>query len=256
MSTSPDTAARPDWIGVAIYFVVACAISVPLILWRDLDPAGWRSSPIPSWLRPLIAGWGPAVGAVVAMAVRGRHHVRTITFAGTSHVGAALAVLLPIVILAAIAPASTTASPHLLGAVAGFHAFTYALGEELGWRGYLQDALRPLPPIGRYALLGTLWGIWHATTFAGNGSATTVVVRLALFYVVLVAASAGIGAAADRTRSVLVAAACHLFYTFPMMLGGRDRWLALGLLVPAVIVLVHWWPGERRAPAPHTAVTN
>lgn len=249
MSTPRAPTTRPDWAAIALFFAVACGISVPLILWRDLNPASWRRSSIAPWLRPLLVGWGPAAGALAALAIRGRRHARTVTLTGTSPVGATLAVLVPVGILAWLAPARDASAPHLLGLVAGGHAFTYALGEELGWRGYLQDALRPLPPLRRYALLGTMWGVWHATTFAGTRPAAGMALRLAVFYLVLIGASAALGAATDRTRSVLVAAACHLFYTFPTMLGGRDRWLALGLLVPAVILLVHWWPGERHTTA-------
>lgn len=66
--------------------------------------------------------------------------------------------------------------------------------------------------------------------------------RLALFYVILMASSAGIGTAVDRTRSLLVATACHLFFTFTEISTGRDRQLLLGALIPMVVFLVHFWP--------------
>ena len=34
--------------------------------------------------------------------------------------------------------------------------FFQVLGEELGWRGFLQDALRPLPRMRRYVLIGAM----------------------------------------------------------------------------------------------------
>lgn len=36
-----------------------------------------------------------------------------------------------------------------------------ALGEELGWRGFLHRELEPLGPRPRAALIGLLWGLWH-----------------------------------------------------------------------------------------------
>ena len=37
-----------------------------------------------------------------------------------------------------------------------------ALGEELGWRGYLTKALLPLGQPGTFLTTGVLWGLWHA----------------------------------------------------------------------------------------------
>lgn len=38
----------------------------------------------------------------------------------------------------------------------------FALGEELGWRGYLLPKLLPLGQIPAMILTGLIWGIWHA----------------------------------------------------------------------------------------------
>ncbi|MCJ2165041.1 MULTISPECIES: CPBP family intramembrane glutamic endopeptidase [unclassified Pseudodesulfovibrio] len=40
--------------------------------------------------------------------------------------------------------------------------FTFGLGEELGWRGFLLPRLMPLGKPTAYVLLGLLWGLWHA----------------------------------------------------------------------------------------------
>jgi len=38
----------------------------------------------------------------------------------------------------------------------------FALGEELGWRGYLLPRLLPLGQLPALALSGAVWGLWHA----------------------------------------------------------------------------------------------
>lgn len=38
----------------------------------------------------------------------------------------------------------------------------FMLGEELGWRGFLYDALRSSSPAHRVLFTGPVWGLWHA----------------------------------------------------------------------------------------------
>ncbi len=46
--------------------------------------------------------------------------------------------------------------------IAGFSINAlFALGEELGWRGFLWDRLRPYGALGKI-ILGVIWGLWHA----------------------------------------------------------------------------------------------
>jgi len=47
-------------------------------------------------------------------------------------------------------------------AVGPFINFIFGLGEELGWRGFLLPRLMVLGKGKAYALLGVLWGMWHA----------------------------------------------------------------------------------------------
>ena len=42
----------------------------------------------------------------------------------------------------------------------------FMLGEELGWRGYLHAATSSWSPAARIALIGPVWGIWHAPLIA------------------------------------------------------------------------------------------
>lgn len=237
-----------DWRGIVIFCCVAGGISTPLLLWRDLDPVSWAASPIPGWLRPLLYGWGPGIAALITLRLRRHQHARTVTFVGTSALRSMLAVTIPIATLGVLAPAKSSPLPHLWGLVVGVHAVTYALGEELGWRGYLHDALRPLGRRRQVVLLGVIWGVWHATSFAGHGSVTEIAARLSVFYLVLIAASAAIGSATDRSHSVLVATACHLFHTLSNILTGPDRWIATGVLAATVFGLVHFWPTDGSEP--------
>ncbi|MBL7964134.1 MAG: CPBP family intramembrane metalloprotease [Flavobacteriales bacterium] len=65
-------------------------------------------------------------------------------------------------------PAGVALAALLLSAVAA--AFTvnlpFMLGEELGWRGYLWQALGKRPVHTRIGLTGLFWGLWHAPLIA------------------------------------------------------------------------------------------
>lgn len=39
----------------------------------------------------------------------------------------------------------------------------FALGEELGWRGYLYDLLKSKPLAIKTIIIGVVWGLWHAS---------------------------------------------------------------------------------------------
>jgi hypothetical protein len=75
-----------------------------------------------------------------------------------------LRALLPLEMLAQVSHRIAAARPWL-GLVVLFGPFmnlAFALGEELGWRGYLLVLLLPLGTLRAVLLTGTIWGVWHA----------------------------------------------------------------------------------------------
>lgn len=46
--------------------------------------------------------------------------------------------------------------------LAAFINLIPALGEELGWRGWLLPKLMPLGPVAAIVISGVIWGLWHA----------------------------------------------------------------------------------------------
>lgn len=64
----------------------------------------------------------------------------------------------PALILPALFLASLFVGPTVNG--------VFGLGEEIGWRGYLLPKLMPLGKVRAYAIVGAVWGLWHAPLVA------------------------------------------------------------------------------------------
>lgn len=210
MDQTSAASERVNWRAVILYYLLACALSWPFFWWRDMEPQSWAAWSAPSLLKSLSYMAGPAIAAVICLAVFRRSHERTITLGGSSAVRSAAFYLVPILVLAlAYAPevAGRGAPTLLLSLVAG--SFILTIGEELGWRGFLQDALRRLPKLSRYALIGVMWELWHFTNRTHQGPLTGAVIRVLIWMVVLFILSWIIGEAVERSKSVIVAVTLH-----------------------------------------------
>lgn len=130
---------------------------------------------------------------------------------------------------------------HLIPLIMGAVAWLIILGEELGWRGFLQDALRPLSPLVRYVLIGVLWEFWHFTNRTAYGSAKEVALRLLIYYPVAIILSIIIGEATERGKSLLVAVTLHGWFNTLFEFPSWRTYVVFGLSVPFwVWLLIRW----------------
>ncbi|MDQ0540902.1 membrane protease YdiL (CAAX protease family) [Curtobacterium flaccumfaciens] len=156
------------WMAVTMFTPTAAAIIVGRLWqrrsWRSLwaDLGVW---PVRSWRRVLSFATGGLVGVVlvvaagVALAVAlGQLEPDLRSFSGFAAQlqsvtdGADLGIPVRVLVLLQLV---------LIPVGAVFNTFV-AVGEEIGWRGWL---LAELQPIGRWpaaALTGALWGVWHS----------------------------------------------------------------------------------------------
>jgi uncharacterized protein len=88
---------------------------------------------------------------------------------------------------------------YLKSFLIGLSVLVYCIGEEIGWRGWLQTNLAHLKPIYSTFIITGLWLIWHI-------SFQPISIIFALF---LLVGSLGIGLATTKTQSILVASAMH-----------------------------------------------
>lgn len=86
-----------------------------------------------------------------------------------------------------------------------------ALGEELGWRGYLYEKLGAAPTLRNIVLIGVAWGLWHvsATLLLGYSYPAERVTGSVLYVAMCVAFTYPHLVAVSTARSVLPAASLH-----------------------------------------------
>lgn len=101
----------------------------------------------------------------------------------------------------------------------------FALGEEIGWRGYLYSALWPrLGPTKATVAVGVLWGLWHypAALLLGHNYSVHRAEGPLLFTVITTLMSGPMLLMRHRTGSVLPASSFH---------GAVNAWWGLTLLL-------------------------
>ncbi len=225
---------RVHWPAVIVYFAIACAISWPLFFWRDLRHEAWADWHVPETLKLLLPATGPALGALVAMLIFRKKVPRTFSLGGTSWSRSLLFAGVPAAVVIAIGTGEV--QRHLTAIFWVEVHMLYALGIELGWRGFLQDALFPLPRRHRFVLIGVLWSLWHVTTFWDSG------LRIASMAALSIGGSFVIGWTVERSRSLIVAAAVHLVFHFSQHLTGKGLFLVAGVSAAAWALLMRSWP--------------
>lgn len=204
-----------------------------------MENKSWLSLPIPPHLKNWLIMWGPAIAAGLVF-IFFKRHKRLITLLGTSK-WRSLAMFAPLFVILSVANKDPK---YLLFSVTTFISF---LGEELGWRGFLQDALKPLSKIKRYILIGAMWEFWHFTNRIHNGTPYEVIKRLLIFYPALIIASALIGELVDRTQSLLVAITLHASLILFLADEIPKGWMAALGSMPIWIYLLVTWPATNQS---------
>ena len=220
------------------------------ITWLGVSPlvlAAWGVlPPLPPWLHGL-----GALGPVVAAALCGRGR-KVYQPAGPSAlsrfwIGASLATPIVLAALALMAHAwrggpilaplrQAAADPEwTVGLAVG--SLLYGLGEEPGWRGWLQPYLQERYPAVTATLFVTvIWGVWHAPFFVYrfdfDGPATVVG-----FFLRIAAGAFWLAFLYNSTSSVQVVAAWHVLWNVANITLAAISATAVGVLNGLMIAL-------------------
>jgi membrane protease YdiL (CAAX protease family) len=117
------------------------------------------------------------------------------------------------------------------------------LGEELGWRGFLQGALRPLGRVRGYLLLALMWEVWHFTSHL-KGTWREVGARFEFIVPAVIVITFVMALVYERTGSLILALTLHEWIDIVVDGGsGYLFWAGLGS-IPVWVWLVWTWPSQ------------
>lgn len=225
--------ANVNWKSVSSFYLLACSLSYGLHFLPNLNKGILPVHNVFTY------GMGPLLAAVVCRFLFPRQP-RTISVFGSAPLKAIVLVMTPILLSAIIGvPNKAGQNVHLFGFLLGVSGLLYGFGEEMGWRGYLQEALRPLPTFYRVTLIGVLHAGWHLTFLSDLSGIVGGQTTGWMVVGVLILMAWGLGALVDTTKSVLVVASAHEL----MNIAVHPVALAITLLV--WIGLVRNWRKQR-----------
>lgn len=192
-------------------------------------------------LKILLRGIGPAVGAAVAFTAFQIPPVLSLN-------GIYKNSILPFVVYW-ILPAALIALVYYwrsgrFSIVLMFTVLVYGLLEEIGWRGFLQQQLKPLPKMYAIILITILWFSWHLNF---DLSASNLI-----FFGIIFFGSWGVGKVYNKTASLLAVAGVHSLNNF-FRSGLYETELILIIVILAIwIAFIVWCDKKNR----HTTAAN
>jgi uncharacterized protein len=240
---------RVNWMAVLTFILLACAWSWPFFWWRDMHSESWMAWRFPMPLKNTLLMWGPGIAALICFWLFRKNHQRSISIFGQTRLRSLVFYFLPMIALAIVGIRITEMGPGIVHAMViaiAVVGMINILGEELGWRGFLQDALRPLPKSARYIVIGLVWAGWHFTNLFAHLEGQELWMYLAWYLPLTIVLSALIGEAADRTRAVLVAVTLHAWLDFLWEFPGTGTYAVFAGSILFWFWMLKNWP--RRTP--------
>ncbi|MBX2904910.1 MAG: CPBP family intramembrane metalloprotease [Taibaiella sp.] len=235
-----STTGKVKWLHVIVYYLLACAISWPFFWWRDI--LHWQGFNAPGILKTVSIMWGPGMAALMCLYLFRKSHRRTVSLLGNNPVRSLIFWFAPLVLLAILGVREGSgAVSHTLPLLISVMAVFTIMGEEVGWRGFLQDALRPLKPAQRYVLIGVLWEAWHFTNRVHGKTLMQATLLVGLFLIVTIGLSFLIGMAVEKSKSIVVATAIHGWVDLMFEMPGITSYISAAFAVLLWIYLLKTW---------------
>ncbi len=192
---------------------------------------------------------GLLLGALISLNLLKKERVTQYSLFGTSKKWSLIMMSVPIIILAITGVEnSNNENIHYYGLMGGIGTLIYCLCEELGWRGYLQDELKPLKEWQRVLIIGFLWYLWHLS-FINNQN----IVSNLKFLGWMILGSFGIGKVIDSTKSILAATTFHLIINLTMFntfirkgVNENHKLIIIGVSIVICFIIIKIWERENK----------
>jgi membrane protease YdiL (CAAX protease family) len=234
-----------------LFIFLIIAISLSNIFRFDVFGTKQILEKLPNWIYLLcsviLEGSGVFIGALIAIKLLRKERKTEITFFGTSQRKGLLMSIIPIILLSIIGVKNEYGiNENLYGLCAILISFIYAIMEEFGWRGYLQEEFKYLKSIKKYCLIGFIWYLWHLSFL------TNATINDNLFFLgMMIFGSWGIGQVAETTKSILASACFHLIINIMMYnslikngITGNQKLIILGISIVFWIIITEKWKKE------------
>ena len=189
--------------------------------------------------------WGPGIAALVCLYVFRKNHIRTVSFWGGNKMRSIAFYWLPILalVIPGLQEKQSGINPHLMPVIYGIIGFISIFGEELGWRGFLQDALTPIKSYKKFFLIAFLWELWH---FRSNLYFNHAYRQEAIMILYVIVLSFIIGFAVERTRSLWVAVTLHTWADIGVEFDSVATYWVLGFAIPFWAFMIYYWPTSKK----------
>lgn len=229
---------------VIVFYLLACLFSWPFFLWRDVFSDSWNNLNIHYLLKISLIMWGPGLSAIICSFIFTDRVKKTITFFGTSVIKSLLFWGVPMTLFLIFGFKGYEGS-YTNFAIYMAGTFIFTLGEELGWRGFLQDQLNHLPKWKRYLAIGAMWELWHFTTRTLSGNMIARILRPLMFIVPNSVLSWILGESVNKSKSIIVAVTLHSWINILIEFGNTNTYIIFGLSVPFwCFMLLKWNKSE------------
>jgi uncharacterized protein len=224
-----------NWREIIIFYFIAVTVSAPFRLGL-IHPESLFS--LPYGLNSLYAvfrGIGPAIGFIVIVYLLNSKLERPISFFGKKKWASIMAIITIPLGLGVTGVTNTSGlNTHYYGLLYGTVLILYALGEEYGWRGYLQQALAPMKMIQKVLVITILWYVWHLNFLNPEISLQT----HGIHFLSILMGTWGLLKITEITESILFASAVHLSFNLFADVNGEFNYRLIILIISILVWIV------------------